>query len=378
MNIVILSNQSFFQELKTNKWHTATHLSRLGHRVVFIDPPLRFKAIKNLFSGKHSDDSLGVIVLRPLRPSLLKDFTKPFPILDHLFVKYTAWKIKQLLGNDIVLWVYHIGYPDLVELIKQIKPIKLIYDLVDEYTEFPEYKNIKSWIIERENWLLKEADICFTSAPALYKKAFKINKNSYYTPNAGDFELFSKAVLGVPSDIKDIPHPRVGFAGALDDFKVDIGLIKKCAEELPKVSFVLIGPQRVSQGANFNSSALTKYSNIHLLGQKKFMELPQYYQNFGAYYIPYVLNDYTMGGCFPVKFFEALSCGLPLTVTNLPAYHEFKDFCYIAKSDNDFVRLVKKSLEEDSKDRRSDRQKIAKANSYDNKVKKQLELLRHL
>ncbi|MFH1388411.1 MAG: glycosyltransferase [Patescibacteria group bacterium] len=373
MNIVILSNQSFSQELKTNKWHVATRLAKLGHKVVFVDPPLRLKALRNTFTKKDcSVDFYGVRVLTLFRPSPQKDISKTFPVLDWLFTKYTAWKIKILAGKNIVLWVYHVGYPDLELLIKQIKPTKLIYDMVDEYTEFPEYAKVKDWLHQREQWLLEKANLCFTSAVSLYEKAKKINQNSYYTPNAGDFELFSKPQNSTPEDLRNIPHPIVGFAGALDDFKIDILLVAKCAQELPAVSFVLIGPQKVSQNSQFDSTALLKYKNIYLLGQKRFVDLPAYYQNFDAYFIPYDPKNYTS---FPVKFFEALSCGLPTIVTALKSYFNYKDQCYIAKDHNEFVKLIVKSLKEDNKEKREARILLAKNNSWDNKVKNQLEII---
>ena len=43
-NFVILSNQPFDQDLKTNKWHVAKRLAKREHKVIFVDPPLRFKA----------------------------------------------------------------------------------------------------------------------------------------------------------------------------------------------------------------------------------------------------------------------------------------------------------------------------------------------
>jgi glycosyltransferase involved in cell wall biosynthesis len=375
MNFVILSNQRYFQENKTNKWHTATRLAKMGHSVIFVDPPLRVKALYNFFFSDIKKDLQGVKLLRQFRPSPLRDITRTFPILDYLFAKYTSWRIKKCFGENFILWVYHVAYPNLESLIKNLKPTAIIYDMVDEYTEFPEYKNVKEWVRQRENWLLKKADICFTTAPVLFEKAKKINKNSFFTPNAGDFLLFSQKTEVMPDDLKNIPHPKVGFAGALDDFKVDIGLIKHTAEKLPNISFVLIGGQKVSSGSSFDSESLKKLKNVYLLGQKKFIDLPSYYHHFDAYFIPYVLNEYTIGGCFPVKFFEALSCGLLVTVTNLPAYQNYKNVCNIAKDSDEFVRMVKDSVKDDTESRRIKRIIVAKENSYENKVKKQLEVI---
>jgi len=44
---LILSNQNFDFDVKTNKWQVANILANRGHHVVFIDPPMRFKALIN-------------------------------------------------------------------------------------------------------------------------------------------------------------------------------------------------------------------------------------------------------------------------------------------------------------------------------------------
>ena len=50
--IICLSNQFFDLPLKTNKHLVMQKLADRGYKVIFVDPPTRFKFIKNFFKTK--------------------------------------------------------------------------------------------------------------------------------------------------------------------------------------------------------------------------------------------------------------------------------------------------------------------------------------
>ena len=50
--IICLSNQYYDLPLKTNKHLVMDRLSLLGHKVIFVDPPTRFKFFKNTIKNK--------------------------------------------------------------------------------------------------------------------------------------------------------------------------------------------------------------------------------------------------------------------------------------------------------------------------------------
>ena len=87
------------------------------------------------------------------------------------------------------------------------------------------------------------------------------------------------------------------------------------------------------------------------------------------------MNEYTVGGCFPVKFHEALAVGIPTVVTDLPAYMPFKDVCYIAKNNDEFLIQLKKALDEDNNLKIKERKEIAKQNNWDGKVDSMLDYI---
>ncbi len=398
---LILSNQPFDFELKTNKWHVAKILSERGHEVVFIDPPLRFKALKSLFKqgGQKINRPKNLTVYKPI--NLFNFF--PFSIINTWFHTLV---IKRLLRSDrkLVVWVYHFDFPDLRNFLKRFEYDLLIYDVVDEYTAFPEYINRKrvnpsiiswiqwfddelkirlnqkglqgkDWVLNQEKWLSDNANLMFASAPGLVEKFNKWRKEVYYLPNAAAVDKFNipSKTLEEPEDLKSIPHPRIGFTGAIDTYKTDLDLVEKCAKTYPNYHFIMIGPEKVAD-PDLDLSALKSMDNVHFLGMKPWEETPKYFNHFDAYFIPYHLEGYGSGG-FPVKYFEALSAGLPTIVTYLPAYKGFDPDGYVSNTAVEFIDNIKKGLDEDSQEKRQSRIDLAKQNSWDGKVDKQLALI---
>lgn len=363
MTIICLSNQLFDYPLKTNKWHVMTRLAERGHKVLFVDPPIRFrKFLKQVFQGRWSLKRVMTLTYQPQKNLSVYTPVRFLPSrrpLGHHFGK-------------IILWIYHVEMENLEDYIAAIPHDLLIYDCVDNYLAFPRYRDnldLKRLVVKREEWLAKKADLIFTTAPGLQDRLSKLNPNTYYVGNAGDYGRFAQ----VQNSLVDISKPIIGFTGAIDGYKVNLPLLVKVAKAYPDYSLVLIGPTGVADDEP-NLSTLKSLPNVHLLGTKPYDQMPRYFSQFDVYIIPYNLNEYTLGGCFPVKFFDALAAGLPTVVTSLPCYRDFSDVCYVA-DDDEFVRSVKIALEEDSAVKIAERQKVAKENSWEVKVERMLSII---
>ena len=400
MVFVILSNQQFDSKLKTNKWQVANQLAKKGHKVIFVDPPLRFKALKSL--GKPIENKNDNIVV--YKPINFLNF-KPFSYLNtfsHLNV------LKSLVENintgkeKTVLYIYHFDFPDLRNFIDKFEHNVSVYDCVDIYSEFPEYATgkkvnpsiialfqkiddylkvrlnqsglkLKEWVDDQEKWLCENVDLVFASAPGIVTRLNQWRADVHYLPNAVDFEKFDHIVKdSEPIDIKDIPHPRIGFSGAIDSYKNNIPLIEKCANTYSDYHFVLIGPEKVSD-PNLDLTQLKGMKNVHFLGEKPWEQTPSYFDHFDAYFIPYNLNDYTIG-CHPIKYFEGLAAGLPTLIT-LSSVKEFDPDNYVTGDEDQFIKNIEIAIKTDSEQKRLARKALAKQHTWSNKVEKQLELI---
>ncbi|MFH1565733.1 MAG: glycosyltransferase [bacterium] len=385
MDIVILSNQRFDYPLKTNKWHVATRLAKLGHRVVFVDPPIRIRKVLKLLLKKEIlftdiikgykkvKDNLYVFMPITIYPTEKPNlFSFNYSKLRRLF------ELLKFRSGDYVLWVYH---QVMLDYVNALRYKVLIYDCVDEYSKFPNFieRGLSKYVSEKEEIVARKANVVFATTEKLVEKMKRFNTNVHFTPNVGDygrFKIVKTGVLMVPNELRELNKPIIGFSGAIDEYKLNLNLVIKCIKNYLDYSFVFVGPLGVSESKVsklFKEMRVLK--NVHFLGQKPYSEMPLYFEGFDVYIIPYNLNDYTLGGCFPVKFHDALSAGLPTVVTALPSFDPFKDVCYISKDDEDFVCLIEKALKENSFEKMRKRREVAKKNNWDEKVKLQLKLI---
>lgn len=322
-------------------------------------------------------------IFSPLRPIPSADITSGWHIS----------KIRQLAQHDFdpsrktILWVYHVEIPELKKFLDTLDYDILVYDCVDNYTAFPENSKFysttvsRSKIAEQEKMLTERADFVFATAPGLVEKLKQYRKDVYFTPNVGNYEKFRvvqdlKKQESMPDEIRQIKGPRIGFTGAVDSYKFDATLVKRIAKDYPNYSFIVIGPLALKdKEASAEELGFAGVENVHFLGSRPYDEMEHYFAGFDAFIIPYQLNAYTVGGCFPVKFHEALAAGLPTIVTDLPAYYPFRDVCYVAKDHAEFSEMVGRGIKEDSKDKISARMVVASKNSWEGKVDQLLSIL---
>lgn len=199
-----------------------------------------------------------------------------------------------------------------------------IYDCMDNHQGFDD--NSKS-LARLEKDLFAKSSLTLVSSQFLNKLATKHKSTRILTlPNAGDFEHFSQAAeskLEIPSDIAHIPHPIVGYYGAIAEW-FDTDILQDMASHHSDKSFVLIG----NVTNNTVTSLSKKYSNIFLLGEKSYSELPKYLQQFDICTIPFILSD-LIKATHPVKLFEYFAAQKPVIATKMPEILEYKDVMYL-------------------------------------------------
>ncbi len=178
-----------------------------------------------------------------------------------------------------------------------------IYDCMDELAGF---RGAPRELAQMERRLLQRADIAFTGGQSIYEAKRRLHKSIYPFQSSIDVSHFHKARKpgADPAGQSHIPHPRVGFAGVIDE-RLDVALLEQAAVHMPDVQFVIIGPV-----VKIDPSSLPRRANIHWLGPRSYAELPHYMAHRDMGWMPFALNEATRY-ISPTKTPEFLPAGLP-------------------------------------------------------------------
>jgi UDP-galactopyranose mutase len=197
------------------------------------------------------------------------------------------------------------------------------------------------------------------------------HRNIYPFPSSIEKEHFSLArqINTDPADQRNIPHPRIGFFGVIDE-RMNIELVAKIAELRPDWHFVMIGPV-----VKIDPSTLPRPHNIHYIGSKSYQELPTYLSGWDIAIIPFALNESTKF-ISPTKTPEYLSAGRPVISTSITdvinPYGNKKLVC-IADTPEEFVSCIQEELNKPDKSKWLEEVDAFLAdNSWDNTWKKML------
>jgi glycosyltransferase involved in cell wall biosynthesis len=204
-----------------------------------------------------------------------------------------------------------------------------VYDNMDELSLF---RGASQELIDYERELFRRADVVFTGGMSLYEAKRDRHPNIHGFPSSIDFEHFAKARRmrhdPEPADQAQIPHPRLGFFGVVDE-RMDVDLVGALADLRPDWHFVVVGPV-----VKIDPATLPRRTNIHWLGAKSYADLPRYLSGWDVGLMPFAMNESTRF-ISPTKTPEFLAAGVPVISTPIAdvvrPYGE-KGFVEIAKT----------------------------------------------
>ena len=245
--------------------------------------------------------------------------------------------------NDCMFWYYT---PMALSFSSHLKPAVTVYDCMDELSAFafapPRLKALEAELFDR-------ADVVFTGGYSLYRAKKDAHANVHPFPSSIDRAHFAKARLEQqePEDQKNIPHPRLGFYGVVDE-RFDIEMLRQSAQARPEWQFVIIGPV-----VKIDPASLPQGSNIHYLGGKSYQELPGYLSGWDVALIPFAINESTKY-ISPTKTPEYLAAGIPVVstpITDVVNPYGRQGLVHIAGEADVLVSIVDSLLQDSEEDR---------------------------
>ncbi|MEW6420234.1 MAG: glycosyltransferase family 1 protein [Deinococcota bacterium] len=199
------------------------------------------------------------------------------------------------------LWVYT---PMELPITAGLTPRVIVYDCMDELANF---KGAPPELRRREDLLFRQADLVFTGGYRLYEAKRERHPNVYPFPSSVDVAHFAQARMGLadPADQRDLPRPRLGFYGVIDE-RFDIDLVGELARRRSEWQFVLLGPV-----VKIDPASLPQGENLHYLGMKRYADLPSYLAHWDVALLPFARNEATEF-ISPTKTPEYLAAGVPV------------------------------------------------------------------
>jgi UDP-galactopyranose mutase len=270
-----------------------------NRRVFLVEEPIFANSSMRL-EMRETDE--GVHVVTPHLPDGLRSDIAISAVMKEmtyrLFLEHAI--------DDYVFWYYT---PMALRFTSHFNPVAAIYDCMDELSSF---KNAPPSLTAFEKELFKRADLVFTGGQSLYEAKRNQHRAVYAFPSSIDAAHFGKArqTTADPLDQRDIPHPRLGFFGVIDE-RFDRELLDQIARRKPEWQFVMIGPI-----VKIDPESLPKHPNIHYLGGKKYDELPAYLAGWDIALLLFARNDSTRF-ISPTKTPEYLAAGKPVISTSI-------------------------------------------------------------
>ncbi|HEX8474727.1 MAG TPA: glycosyltransferase family 1 protein [Pyrinomonadaceae bacterium] len=268
-------------------------------RVFFVEEPILGEGPLRLDVTQSEE---GVYVVVPHLPEgLLSDVAVEAvqqALIDRLFAEHNI--------REHILWYYT---PMALGFTRHLKPLAVVYDCMDELSAF---KNAPRALRDREAELFRRADLVFTGGQTLYEAKRHQHANVHAFPSSIDCAHFAKARdwKDEPADQANIPHPRLGFFGVIDE-RFDLELLDGVAAARPDWQFVIIGPV-----VKINPEDLPRHANIHYLGGKSYKELPAYLAGWDVAALLFARNESTRF-ISPTKTPEYLAAGKPVVSTSI-------------------------------------------------------------
>ena len=237
-----------------------------------------------------------------------------------------------------ILWI---AIPTAAELIGKMNESCVIYQVSDKYDANTEDHAVNPDIIRRlHNYAIEHADIVLYSGRKLLAEAAHGLEKSYLLEQAVDFEHWSQVANLMPPDgIAAIPHPRLGYFGAIEPWLMDRELIKRASTERPEWHWIFIG--NLARGTD-----LADLPNVHFFPPVPYNELPRYAAGFDVCVLPWETEHAFTSYGSAIKVREYLATGKPVVISPLPEYEPMAEILRIARSRDEFIALIEDALNE--------------------------------
>ena len=368
-SIICFGGEDWWYHHPHSKAHLMRKFARAGNRVIFVNsismglPGLahkdllpRIKRKLGSYSKLARQTEDGITVVSPASLPFFGSATARR--LNRQMIGAQIRKLAQSRGlTKPILWI---AIPTAAEMIGAFDESAIIYQVSDKYdANTMDHATDPALIRKLHEQAIDRADLVFYSGRKLFDEATRGRDHSYLLEQGVDYERWSKVTtLSIAPEIDKIPHPRLGYFGAIEPWLVDQELIKRAARERPSWQWIFIGNR--SRGIEIED-----LPNTHFLPPVQYEELPAYAAGFDVCVLPWETEQAFTSYGSAIKVREYLASGKPVVISPLPEYEPMGDVLRIARSRDEFLRLVEDALNENDESASAKRQAAVASGTWD-------------
>jgi glycosyltransferase involved in cell wall biosynthesis len=370
-SIICFGGEDWWYHHPHSKYHLMRRFAKAGNRVLFVNsismglPSLANKDLLPRITRKLRSYARlarttpeGVTVVSP---AVIPFFgTRAARAMNRKLLSLQIGRLARRGGlKRPILWI---AIPTAADMIGEFDEQLVIYQVSDKYdANLMDHATDLATIRKLHERAIDKADIVLYSGQKLLAEAERGRQKSFLLEQAVDFDHWSpvgNASLEIADAVARIPQPRLGYFGAIEPWLIDQELIKRAARERPEWQWIFIGNK--SRGVEVET-----LPNTHFLPAVPYRDLPHYAAGFDVCVLPWdTAHSFTSYGS-AIKVREYLATGLPVVISPLPEYESMRDVLRIARSHDDWFRLVAEALAEKDPAAAKARQSAVSSGTWD-------------
>jgi glycosyltransferase involved in cell wall biosynthesis len=271
-------------------------------------------------------------------------------------------QIARALGKldmrEPLVWV---ACPAACETALRLRHRALVYQRTDRYEEYPGVDRDAIRGFDRR--LKAEADVTFYVSRQMMQQEEHQCRRAVFLDHGVDYDLFDAAAgePWMPEELKEMPHPIVGYFGDIDAHTVDLDLVQRVAALLPGFTFVFVGTSTVA------TNGLKARANVRLIPRRPYDQVPHYGKCFDVAIMPWQQNEW-IEACNPIKLKEYLALGKPVVSTPFSELGHYGEVVYRARGAREFAAAIEQALREDCAERVRARKERVRPYTWDSRA----------
>jgi len=370
-SIICFGGEDWWYHHPHSKAHLMRKFARAGNKVIFVNsismglPSLghkdllpRIKRKLGSYSKLARQTEEGITVISPA--SLPFFGTAAARAMNRRLIGAQIQRLARSRGlTNPILWI---AIPTAADMIGAFDESAVVYQVSDKYdANTMDHATDPALIRRLHERAIDAADLILYSGRKLFVEASRGWERSHLLEQGVDYDHWQRVgdgSIAVAPEIAKIPQPRLGYFGAIESWLVDQELIKRAANERPEWQWVFIGNK--SRGLEIED-----LPNTHFLPPVAYADLPSYAAGFDVCVLPWETEQSFTSYGSAIKVREYLATGKPVVISPLPEYEPMRDVLRIARTRDDFFRLVEEALNDNDPAAAAARQAAVASGTWD-------------